>query len=62
MNTFKPLMILILEVALPGLGQAESDPFQWLEEVESKKALSWVKSHNEATLNILQKTPITQCF
>ena len=50
-------MILILAVALPGLGQAESDPFQWLEEVESKKALSWVKSHNEATLNILQKDP-----
>ena len=26
-----------------------SDPYLWLEEVESEKALAWVRSHNEMT-------------
>ncbi|MEE2787047.1 MAG: S9 family peptidase, partial [Myxococcota bacterium] len=31
------------------------DAFQWLEEVESKKSLDWVKSQNKRSLSVLQK-------
>ncbi|MFN9544032.1 MAG: S9 family peptidase, partial [Alphaproteobacteria bacterium] len=33
------------------------DPFLWLEEVESEKALGWVKSQNERSLKLLQADP-----
>jgi prolyl oligopeptidase len=32
----------------------DTDPFQWLEEVEGEKALAWVRAHNERSLKILQ--------
>lgn len=33
------------------------DPFLWLEDVESEKALGWVKSQNERSLKLLQADP-----
>lgn len=34
--------------------QPEKDPYEWLEEVESPKALEWVKDRNDKTLKDLQ--------
>jgi prolyl oligopeptidase len=34
-----------------------SDPFLWLEEVESPEALAWVRKHNERTLTELESDP-----
>lgn len=40
-------------------GQSQDqDPFLWLEEVESDKALSWARQENEKTLSALQANPI----
>ena len=35
----------------------EDDPFLWLEDVEGAKALSWVRDHNERSLDLLQSDP-----
>ncbi len=40
----------------------EQDPFLWLEDIDSEKALNWVEKHNEATANILEKEPYFQEF
>jgi len=32
----------------------ETDPFQWLEEVEGEKPLAWVRAQNERSLKLLQ--------
>lgn len=36
---------------------ATDDPFLWLEEIEGKEALTWVKTHNEKTLPQFEKDP-----
>ncbi len=35
------------------------DPFLWLEDVDSKKSMDWVNSHNESSLQTLQTEAIT---
>ncbi len=37
---------------------APSDPYLWLEEVESEEALNWVRSQNERSLEHLQANPV----
>jgi prolyl oligopeptidase len=46
------LLALTVFVATPVL--AQNDPFTWLEEVESEKALTWVKARNAETLKALE--------
>ena len=41
---------------------ADKDPFLWLEEIDSEKALNWVEKHNKATVSILEKEPYFQEF
>mgnify|MGYP001296967056 CR=1 FL=1 len=51
------LLPLLAAAALTTVGMSiakEADPFQWLEEVEGKKALDWVRAQNERSLKILQ--------
>ncbi len=36
---------------------AEEDPYLWLEEVQGKKALDWVKKQNEASVAVLEAVP-----
>src|SRR4030095_11049344 len=36
------------------------DPYQWLEEVDSKKSLEWVEAQNKSTYDVLSKQPIYQ--
>ncbi|MEO6529036.1 MAG: S9 family peptidase, partial [Gemmatimonadaceae bacterium] len=40
--------------------QSVTDPFIWLEDVESKQSLDWVHAKNAATEAILAKTPLYQ--
>lgn len=37
--------------------EAENDPFIWLEETRSERALEWVESENEKTVAALQTDP-----
>ena len=37
--------------------EAENDPFIWLEETRSERALAWVESENERTVDALQTDP-----
>lgn len=39
------------------ISQEEKDPYLWLEEIEGKKALEWVKAKNKTTVDILEKHP-----
>ncbi len=52
-------LILLLVSAIPFIAVSmsfakDADPFLWLEEVEGKKALDWVRAQNERSLKILQ--------
>ncbi|QPD00463.1 S9 family peptidase [Qipengyuania soli] len=40
-----------------GIPGPEQDPFIWLEEARSDKAMEWVKAENERTLGMLTKDP-----
>ena len=54
---FAVLALFFLLHVSPLLGQEESDPFLWLEEVEDQKALEWVKAKSGATVAELEKHP-----
>jgi prolyl oligopeptidase len=41
---------------------ADEDPFLWLENIDSEKALNWVEEHNKATVSVLEKEPYFQEF
>jgi prolyl oligopeptidase len=43
--------------AAQGGQPAQDDPFQWLEDVQSEKALSWVHERNEKSTAVLEKRP-----
>ncbi|MDZ8118498.1 prolyl oligopeptidase family serine peptidase [Pontiella agarivorans] len=45
--------LLIMTMA----AMAQNDPFQWLEEVDSEKAMAWVEQQNADTLNVLTNYP-----
>ncbi len=49
---------MIVNVGCASLGsQVEKDPYLWLEEIESPKALDWVKAQNARTLDHFEKNP-----
>jgi prolyl oligopeptidase len=62
--TFRlPLVIVATLLAAVGALTAQqappaADPFLWLEEVESEKAMAWVNAKNAATLAELSKSPL----
>jgi len=43
--------------AHPEEQQPPADPFQWLEDVDSKRSLDWVNAHNGVTIALLTSTP-----
>lgn len=49
--------ILIAAMLIPNLytAMAQEDPYQWLEEVDGKKALEFVEKQNKASLEVLTK-------
>lgn len=65
MTVSRQLQLLIgaifmsLNSGCAGFGKSqERDPYLWLEEVESEKALSWARQENEKALAALQANPI----
>jgi len=57
----KPFGLLACAVWLSFAGaaraQAAADPYIWLEDVNSPRALAWVRAHDAASLKILQADP-----
>ena len=52
------LVVLGLIFSLcPVQAQVEEDPYLWLEEVDGKQALDWVREKNDATMDVLKKHP-----
>src|SRR5229473_5630500 len=59
------LVALLAAAGLPAMAQAQApvqtadpaDPFIWLEEVSSPRAMAWVERHNQATTNRLEADP-----
>jgi prolyl oligopeptidase len=51
--------ILVLLTALAALGAAAGgdEQYQWLEEVQGEKALTWAKEHNAKTTKLLEARP-----
>ena len=49
------ILITLFSVAL--CGAAEEDPYIWLEEVESEKALAWAKERSEADTDVIEAVP-----
>ncbi|MCX5793890.1 MAG: prolyl oligopeptidase family serine peptidase [Elusimicrobia bacterium] len=48
-------LIFLLAFPMTPARAAEDDPFLWLEEVQSPKAMDWVKAHNEKSVGLLTK-------
>jgi prolyl oligopeptidase len=60
--TLSALLLLPVLLPEPVIGQAQEDPFLWLEEVEGERALAWVRERNEATLVELSAHPAFQAI
>src|SRR4051812_43186135 len=62
----KALMLLTIAAATAGLSGVQAatsdDPYLWLEEVSSPKALQWVESHNAKSTAVLEADPRYQRF
>ncbi len=56
-------LILTAALALPGVAMtAEDDPFLWLEEIESDRALDWAREQNERSTEFLESHPHFQAI
>ncbi len=42
-------------IAVGAAGQSTNDPYVWLEQVDSPRAMQWVRAENEKTLAVLEK-------
>src|SRR5437868_13325320 len=62
----KALTCLIIAAAAAGLGGVKAatsdDPYLWLEEVSSPKALGWVEAHNAKSTAVLEADTRYQRF
>jgi prolyl oligopeptidase len=62
----KALVVLTIAAAAAGLGGVKAatsdDPYLWLEDVSSPKALQWVEAHNSKSTALLQADPRYQRF
>ena len=57
----RPTLALALLLATPACAQP-ADPYLWLEQVDSPRALAWVRAENERTLKPLLTNPHYQPF
>ncbi len=48
---------LVLFIVGAAVAKEAADPFQWLEDVEGEKALTWVRGQNDRSLKVLQADP-----
>ncbi|WP_069163420.1 prolyl oligopeptidase family serine peptidase [Nocardia altamirensis] len=48
---------LVLMIAACGKDTAPDDPFRWLEELDSPRAMAWVAAENAKTLGVLEQDP-----
>ena len=55
---FVSSVFLLLQYTHEIKAQQQTDPYLWLEEIEGKKALSWIEGRNEATLAVLKAQPM----
>ena len=55
-------VVAAVAIAIPAFAQepavTRDDPYLWLEEVESERALDWARERNEQTLGILEAHPL----
>jgi len=62
----KALAFLMIAAAAAGLGgvkaATDTDPYLWLEDVSSAKALQWVEAHNAKSTAVLEADPHYQRF
>jgi prolyl oligopeptidase len=62
----KAVMLLTIAAAAAGLGGVKAatsdDPYLWLEDVSSPKALQWVEAHNAKSTAVLEADPRYQRF
>jgi prolyl oligopeptidase len=58
MNKITRIIILVWSVMNCLHAQPADDPFLWLEEVDGEQAMAWVKTHNQQTMQELQKEPM----
>ncbi len=61
MRQAQAILLLATAIATPAAAQ-QADPFLWLEQVDSPRALSWVRAENERTLKPLLTNPHYQPF
>src|SRR5689334_24160993 len=55
--------LLAASVSVPALAQtAPDDPYIWLEDVSSPKAMDWVNAHNARTTSALEADPRYQRY
>ncbi len=56
MKPGKTTALLLLSVILPAVVFAQ-DPFLWLEDIDSRRSMTWVEERNQTTLRALQAHP-----
>mgnify|MGYP001610093535 CR=1 FL=1 len=49
--------LIVVGLSRLSWGLADEDPYLWLEEIESSKALNWVKAHNGPTQKLFESDP-----
>ena len=54
---FKTL-ILVACLAMSPFALASDDPWRWLENIDDKKSLDWVRANNESTAKRLKSNPL----
>lgn len=60
MRPLKAAILLAVATILPLKAQqtpVTDDPYQWLEDVDSPRALDWVRARNKQSLDVLEATP-----
>ena len=58
MKTLHTLILFVI-LSFPGaVMAAEDDPFLWLEEIESERALDWARAQNERSTELLEAHPL----
>src|SRR5689334_16082278 len=59
---FGALMAAALGVGSAGAQTTSNDPYLWLEDVSSPKAMAWVEQHNARSTAVLQADPRYQQY
>ena len=62
LNTIVCSSLLVLGSVGRGFAQSTNDPYLWLEQVDSPRAMQWVHAENDKTLAVLEKDPRYEGF